>query len=72
MKQLSKPELVRERVASVCIYHHWKYKLWKSRMDVTRYGMDAELLSCIANDRDKTYQRIDDIMFGHPCGVSIA
>ncbi len=41
-------------------------------MDITIYGMGVEILSTIANHQDKTYDRIDDIMFGHPCGISIA
>lgn len=72
MSNLSKPEQVRERIAGVCSYHFYCRKLWTARMDVTIFGMDVELLSTIANHHGKTYDRIDDIIFGHPCGISIA
>ncbi len=74
MSKLSKPEQVRERIAGVCIYHHYKCQIWIKRIQdpYLAYGMGVEYTSSIANDRDKTYQRIDDIMFGHPCGISIA
>ena len=71
--ELSKPERVRERVAGVCSYHHYCCQLWAARMDGGAIlSMNAELGAAIANHQDKTHQRIDDIMFGHPCGISIA
>lgn len=69
---LSKPEMVRERVAGVCSYHHYCCQLWAKRMDPSAFRLDVYLQDRIMGMQDKTQQRIDDIMFGHPRGVSIA
>lgn len=72
--KLSKPELVRLRIVDICSYHHYCCNIWIARIHDpnTAYGMGVEYRSTIANHRDKTYQRIDDIMFGHPFGISLA
>lgn len=72
MKKLSKPEQVRERIADVCSFHFYCRRVWTRCMDVTIYGHDTDMLSNIIAHQIKTYNRIDDIMFGHPCGISIA
>lgn len=41
-------------------------------MDPSVFRGDSYLQDRIIGMQDKTQQRVDDIMFGHPCGVSIA
>lgn len=71
---MSKPERVRARIADACGYHFYCRQLWHNRMENGPwvYGANVERLSSIANHQDKTYDRIDDIAFGHPFGISIA
>ena len=73
MMNLSKPEKVRERVYEVCANSHWTCQYWLSRKDGGRIFMhDFDMSQNIKTVQDAANVRIDDIMFGHPCGISIA